>query len=290
MLWAGAVAAALDPVVKCQAYKVKVGGKLAQCLANEHAKQLKRKPFDTQKCYDKFDKAIARADKKAAKKGVACEYVAPQCQVDLIQLQDDLATCNADLAANLPEPNSLFPASGQTTVNQADKNDGIIGSVNVPDDGTVQAGAPLSYTDNADGTITDNNTGLMWEKKGNLNGFLDFNNLHDADNSYIWSGDGSQETIWDWLDDVNAEGGVGFAGYDDWRIPNAKELQSIVDYERFGPSIDPIFGPTVMSLYWSSTSNTFISVNAWYVNFFIGDVNFDDKNGDSHVRAVRGGL
>lgn len=286
MLWPGAVAAALDTVVTCQADKVKAGGKLAQCLANEQVKELKRKPFDTQKCRNKFYKAIAKADEKAAKKGAACGFVESQCQVDLTQSQDDLATCNADLAAYLPEPNGLFPASGQTTVKQADKNDGIVGLVDVPDDGTVQAGAPLSYTDNADGTITDNNTGLMWEKKGSLDGFLDFNNLHDADNSYIWSGDGSQETIWDWLDVLNAE---GFAGFNDWRIPNAKELQSIVDYERYAPSIDPIFGPTVMSGYWSSTSSAFLD-GAWFVNFFIGDVNFDSKNGDGHVRAVRGGL
>ena len=35
----------------------------------------------------------------------------------------------------------------------------------MPDNGTVRAGAPLRFTDNWDGTITDNNTGLMWEKK-----------------------------------------------------------------------------------------------------------------------------
>lgn len=279
MLWAGAVVAALDPVVKCQADKVKAGGKLAQCLANEQAKELKGKPFDTQKCVDKFDKAIATA-------GAACGFVESQCQVDLTQSQDDLATCNADLAAYLSESNSLFPASGQTTAYQADKDDGIVGEVAVPDDGTVQAGAPLSYTDNLDGTITDNNTGLMWEKKDSLDGFLDFNNLHDADNLYLWSGNGSQETIWDWLDDVNAE---EFAGYDDWRIPNVKELQSIVDYERFNPSIDPIFGPTVTFGYWSSTSSAFLD-GAWFVNFFIGEVNIDSKDGDGHVRAVRGGL
>ncbi len=111
-----------------------------------------------------------------------------------------------------------FPATGQTTAYTAEKKDGINGPVAVPGDGTVRAGAVLSYTDNGDGTITDNNTGLMWEKKGDNGG------LHDKDNGYYWSGMGAQETLWDWLDDVNAEGGTGFAGYNDWRIPNAKEL------------------------------------------------------------------
>ena len=99
-----------------------------------------------------------------------------------------------------------FPASGQTTAFSADKNDGIAEPVAVPDDGTVQAGADLSYTDNGDGTITDNNTGLMWEKKSD-----DGDLLHDKDNSYYWSGNGVLETLWDWLEDVNAEGGTGFA-------------------------------------------------------------------------------
>ena len=88
--------------------------------------------------------------------------------------------------------------NGLVQVRVCAQNDGIPGGVAVADDGAVQAGAPLSFTDNGDGTITDNNTHLMWEKKGDGGG------LHDKDNTYSWSGNG--ETIWDWLDDVNAEG------------------------------------------------------------------------------------
>jgi len=90
---------------------------------------------------------------------------ADECHAALATCNADLGTSNDELAACLAAPNSLFPATGQTTASQADKNDGIAGPVDVPDDGTVQAGAPLTYTDNEDGTITDNNTGLMWEKK-----------------------------------------------------------------------------------------------------------------------------
>ena len=91
-----------------------------------------------------------------------------------------------------------FPATGQTVGFPADKNDGIRGPVSVPDDGAVQAGKTLAYTDNFDGTITDLSTGLMWEQKDEAGG------LHDKDNLYAWSGDGMQETIWDWLEDVRA--------------------------------------------------------------------------------------
>lgn len=149
----------------------------------------------------------------------------------------------------------------------------------MPDDGTVQAGATLSYTDNGDGTITDNNTGLMWEKKDDSGG------LHDKDNVYRWSGNGTQETIGDWLDDVNAEGGTGYAGHNGWRIPNIKELQSLVDYSipiPFpGPTINATFGPTVESSYWSSTSYAFNPSDAWNVSFLDGFVGASGKGARS---------
>jgi hypothetical protein len=115
-------------------------------------------------------------------------------------------------------------ATGQTTAYTADKNDGISGPVSVPDDGTLQRGAPLQYVDNSDGTVTDLNTGLQWEMKVAGSGCL-----HCVNDTYPWSGNGSQETIWDWLDDVNAEGGTGFTGHNDWRIPNLRELHSIFE-------------------------------------------------------------
>jgi hypothetical protein len=161
----------------------------------------------------------------------------------------------------------------------------------------VQAGTPLAFVDNGDGTITDLNTGLMWEKKGDAGG------LHDKDNVYLWTGNGSQETIWDWLDDVNAEGGPGFAGHNDWRIPNAKELQSIVDYD-VSPSVPPAFNAacapgcsvltcacTIPGVYWTSTSFVFSpGTGAWRVGFDAGALVVGDKATFlDFVRAVRGG-
>jgi hypothetical protein len=189
-----------------------------------------------------------------------------------------------------------FPATGQTTAYTAEKNDKIAGAVAVPDDGAVQAGATLSYTDNGDGTSTDNNTGLMWEKKGDNGG------LHDKDNGYLWSGGGSQETVWDWLDDVNAEGGTGFAGYNDWRIPNAKEVQTLVNFESASPRTSAPFNTncvagatvltgscTVATNYWSSTTWARSTSMAWAVNFYDGSLSPQDKAAAPRVRAVRGG-
>ncbi len=181
-----------------------------------------------------------------------------------------------------------LPATGQTLSYPADKNDGIAGPVAVPDDGALRRGPALHYKVRKDGTIKDKNTDLIWEVKCSSCG-----GLHAVSNTYRWSGDGSQETIWDWLDDINAEGGTGYAGHNDWRIPNVRELQSIVDYGVFNPAIDPIFGPTAASFaasfYWSSTSYANNPSAAWFVNFNGGFVDFDAKDFDFHVRAVRGG-
>jgi hypothetical protein len=189
-----------------------------------------------------------------------------------------------------------LPVTGQTLAYAADKKDGITGAVAVPDDGTIQAGAPFSYTDNGDGTVTDNNTGLMWEKKSDDGG------LHDKDRGYPWSGTGTNDTVWDWLDDVNVEGGTGFAGYNDWRLPNAKELQSLINFEKAPLTVERVFnnncvaGVTVLTgsctaptAYWSSTTWARSTGMAWYVGFLNGTLSPSDKASGNRVRAVRDG-
>jgi len=199
----------------------------------------------------------------------------PQCEANL-------NTCNADLAECINAPQSLL-ATGQTIVFQADKNNGF-GFDDVPDDGTLQLGIPLSYTVSGDGlTITDNNTGLMWERKVAGRGCL-----HCDDDRYKWSGDGTEETIWDWLDDVNAEGGTGYAGYNDWRIPNVRELLSIVDYGKNRTTIHPDFGPT-RDQYWTSTSPDEPSADLTFeVEFGQGLMKRFSRGSALQIRAVRG--
>ena len=91
-----------------------------------------------------------------------------ECQSNLSTCENNLGSCNSDLSAGRSAPK--LPATGQT-------------SSFVPgDDGVIQAGAPLSYTNNGDGTVTDNNTGLMWEKKTHDG------TVHDKDNLHAYAG------------------------------------------------------------------------------------------------------
>ncbi len=115
-------------------------------------------------------------------------------------------------------------------------------------------------------------------------------------------------TIWDWLAQVNAEGGTGFAKYSDWRIPNVRELLSIVDYGTVVPVVAAAFntgciaGCTVLTCScpssfwnWSSTTGPNQSTypnSALAVEFTYGQVSYWNNNKSDYsfgVRAVRGG-
>ena len=71
-----------------------------------------------------------------------------------------------------------FPATGQMTC--WDRLGSVIPCAGTGQDGDLRKGAPLSYTDNGDGTITDNNTGLMWEKLSHDG------SIHDVNNTDTW--------------------------------------------------------------------------------------------------------
>ena len=88
----------------------------------------------------------------------------------------------------------------------------------------------VNFTDNGDGTVTDNTTGLMWQKQD----------------------DGVRRT---WDQALEYCKGLSLGGHSDWRLPTVKELQSIVDYAKHNPAIDTMFFPdTKASVYWSSTT------------------------------------
>lgn len=153
---------------------------------------------------------------------------------------------------------------------------------------TTSCAAPR-LVDNGNGTITDNMTGLMWEKK------TDDATVHDWDNLYelstndgdITDSDGSAFTAF-----LSALNSSCFAGHCDWRLPTRAELQSIQIEpctSLSGPCIDPIFGLTQTDdRYWTSSTYQFEPNFAWQIGFG-GAPQFQSKVDITYVRAVRGG-
>ena len=157
----------------------------------------------------------------------------------------------------------------------------------------------VRFVDNGDGTVCDHQTGLMWEMKDASDGTQDLSNPRDVDNNYTWTSisggtarDGTAYT--DFLARLNGTiAGTSpseqLGGHRDWRLPTSAELQTILDCSAGAPCIDPTFGPTAASAYWSSTSNAGNPDLAWFANFFNGDVLIFNESIDLRVRAVRGG-
>jgi hypothetical protein len=135
----------------------------------------------------------------------------------------------------------------------------VIGSFD-PLDSEYAAG---SYTDNRDGTVTDTSTSLMWQQDGS--------------------------TSKSWSEALAYCEALNLGGYKDWRLPNEKELRSLVDYSRYSPAINTTYFPnTVSSSYWSSTTYAYTTSNAWGVYFLYGDDYYSYKSNSCYVRAVRG--
>lgn len=145
------------------------------------------------------------------------------------------------------------------------------------DDGTYQAGLTFSYqTDdpagNGDIVTIDNVIGLMWASDGSQEG-------------------GNWFEATDWYSAVDYCNNLDFAGFTDWRLPNLRELCSIVDYGRTNPALNSAYFPSTFGgNYWSSTSCNWYTDNAFAIYFGGGYDVYVGKNDDNHLRAVRGGL
>jgi hypothetical protein len=156
------------------------------------------------------------------------------------------------------------------------------------------------FVDNGDGTITDNKTGLQWEKKfGGSDGtraVLATFTLSATPG--LLDGTAYSTFLLQWFkDDPNNELAC-LGGHCDWRLPTSSELSGIIDEHAPGcglgtlPCIDPIFGPTAPGLYW--TDSIFFAplgrLNHYMVDFGVGLSGFTTEDGsESHyVRAVRG--
>ncbi len=119
-----------------------------------------------------------------------------------------------------------------------------------------------SYKDNGDGTITDNVTGLMWQRD------LDSQMSMAPAIAYCQN--------------------LRLAGYASWRLPSRMELMSIVNTASTMPALDTTVFPSTIALnMWSSTMLAGSSTTAWYVDFTVGQVDFTPVSDVNYVRCVR---
>ena len=128
------------------------------------------------------------------------------------------------------------------------------------------SGQPVHhFTNNLDGTVTDLDTGLTWQQ--------------------------AEGAAMNWESALQYAEALSLGGKSDWRLPNLKELQSINDESRSNPSLDTnFFAGANTSRHWSSTTVMNLTNRAWWVDFQLGLVSYDDKATNLFVRCVRGGL
>ncbi|MEA1927270.1 MAG: DUF1566 domain-containing protein, partial [Candidatus Auribacterota bacterium] len=157
-----------------------------------------------------------------------------------------------------------FPRTGKTQVIHP------AGWYDLGDDGANQAGFPTDgerYTDNRNGTVTDNATGLIWQQGCNTA-------------PVTWN------EAFNCVKDLNQR---GFGDHSDWRLPNQMELFSIIDFGNFYPAVNSVFTGTLNDNFWSSTSSAHApTTNAWAVNFGTAVGDTYPKTNNFYVRAVRG--
>jgi len=314
LLCAAAAHAAGTPEQKCQAGKNDAAGKYAQCLGKAE------KSYVTSGDATKYDNAIVKCEGKlvatwdkleaaAVAAGTTCPSTGDQlliqsfldaCELGVaatvatgspaaaVTCAADLASCAADLAncvAAGPEAKPL--RTGQTLC--YDEAGAVIACAGSGQDGTALKGATRSFTDNGNGTITDNKTGLMWEKLSNDG------TVHDEDKAYTWL-----TAVTSKIATLNSGG--GFAGHTDWRVPNVSELLTLVSYGAVNTATYSAFKTacpascTVLTCsctqqadYWSSTTYGYVTWYAWIVYFGGGTTDGANKTGLHYVRAVRAG-
>jgi hypothetical protein len=233
-----------------------------------------------------------------------------------------------------------LPATGQTSCWDT-AGDPVADCTGTGQDGDSPHGTALSYTDNHNGTVTDDNTGLTWVKEPNQiipwtsdKGNWTTDTLYsvgdlvkDTDNSTFWvaqientsPSEGTfaedrtarstnwTQTLWvknddgiwqgqTWQDALTNCNELTYGGSSNWRLPNIKELQSLVDFENISPALDTstftsseAYPTSQSGNYWSSTSyqDEGAHNDAWLVGFGNGYTDSNDKTSTLAVRCVR---
>ena len=186
-------------------------------------------------------------------------------------LNSQFSILNSAHAAPAP-----IPQTGQTT------------SYGAGDDGALKAGVAWPnprFTDNDNGTVTDNLTGLIWLKNANCTDTV---------------GGKSPSSGLPWVDAITWSNAMasGKCGLTDgstagqWRLPTRRELKSLVNRQQANNAtwlIGQGFTSVQSNHYWSSSTNAYSTTSAWSVYMNVGNVDYPYKTVSYYVWPVRGG-
>jgi hypothetical protein len=241
------------------------------------------------------------------------------------------AHCGDPLPVVMPTTTSTSTTTSSTSSTSTSSSTSSSTTTSLPCVSTP--GTSGCFTDLGDCTILDTCSGLQWEQKQMAPGPHNVENRYvwagccgdgcqtmcqpnaaakatclataetntdgctdqcpDNGGCYVERGGLAITTIFDWVNQLNAE---NFAGHNDWRVPTeagfnptgTRELESILEHPCTDvPCIDPIFGPTQPTGYWSRTGDIDRTVDAWFVNFYDGPYSNLMKREALFVRAVR---
>jgi hypothetical protein len=187
--------AAGTPSDRCEAAKLKAAGKKAMCQTKQMAKAVLGGLSDLPKCSTKFADAFGRAETSAGP-GVCPTQGDVAVIASFIDVATDgIATALAGVTTTTATPTTVTPTTATTT--------------------TVPGGR---FIDNGDGTVTDDQTGLQWEKKvaervPALRRITSRGPPWATGSPEVngWSADGTTQT--------------GLGGHSDWRPPTSAELR-----------------------------------------------------------------
>jgi hypothetical protein len=175
----------------------------------------------------------------------------------------------------------LWAVRGETTGPARVWKTGQTTSYRSRDDGELQTGAdwpsPRFFL-HLNNTVLDLVSGLTWTR--------------GADTPTHGTCIGGMMTWQEALDYVACLNEHAFNGCSDWRLPNRKELYSLIDHSQYNPALpsDHPFMDVQLAKYWTSTTYAFETNRAWIVWIQYGDVSPWDKTSIAYVWPVRGGL
>ena len=143
-------------------------------------------------------------------------------------------------------------------------------------------GPLAAFVINADGTVSDPDTGLMWQQ-------CNYGQTWNGEQCTDLAGLGTWDQASAYIEALND---ATHQGYNNWRLPTRNELQTLVDYSLYNPAttFPDTEATTEIDYYWSSTAHRYIDDSAWQTRFIDGFVSAFDDYTLAYVRAVRGGV